>query len=67
MSFILKSNKVEKPTLIYLKYFIPKREGRFIYSTKQKILPKDWNKETQIPLIKRGCSDVNLIKRSLNK
>lgn len=55
MSFILKSNKVEKPTLIYLKYFIPKREGRFIYSTKQKILPKDWNKETQIPLIKRGC------------
>lgn len=67
MSFILKNNKAEKPTLIYFKHYISKKEGRFVYSTKQKILPKDWNKETQIPLIKRGRSDLNLIKRNLNK
>ena len=67
MSFILKSNKAEKPTLIYFKYFISKKEGRFVYSTKQKILPEDWDKETQMPLIKRGRSDLSLIKRNLNK
>lgn len=67
MYFFLKETASNKETLIYLKYFISKNEGRFVYSTKTKINPKDWSFENKMPINKRGRSDLAVIKSKLTK
>ncbi len=50
--FKLKDSHSDKSTLIYLKVYFNKK--RFVYSTREKINPENWNKETQRVIIPRG-------------
>ncbi len=53
-TFNLKDKNSKKPTLIYLRASI-KREGKYLkYSTGEKILPKDWDFESQFPIKIKG-------------
>tara|TARA_R100001377_G_scaffold54623_1_gene32256 strand:- start:283 stop:1470 length:1188 start_codon:yes stop_codon:yes gene_type:complete len=54
MYFYLKDRKSEKETLILLRYYVNKDKKIFQLSTKKKINPKDWSKETKLPIAKRG-------------
>lgn len=65
MYFYLKEPKSEKATLIYLIYQVPGDRRPFKKSTGEKIMPVDWDFERNIPLKKRGRSDLMAISRQL--
>jgi len=67
MYFFLKETKATKETLIYLKYRINSTEGRFVYSTKQKIKPIDWSFENKTVKSRRGRTDIAIINNKLNE
>lgn len=67
MYFSLKSNNPDKDTLIILRYYISKTEGRFVYSTGININPKDWSKENKTAKSLRGRTDLSAINRGLQK
>lgn len=65
MHFYLKTPATENTSLIYLKYYISQSEGRFVYSTKQQIAPKDWNFSTKSIKLKRGRTDLSAIETKI--
>lgn len=67
MYFFLKEPNGNKETLIYLKYRINSSEGKFVYSTKQKINPKDWSFENKTVKSQRGRTDIAIINNELNE
>ena len=67
MYFSLKNNDPDKDTLIILRYYISKNEGRFVYSTGLNINPKDWSKENKTAKNSRGRTDLSSINRTLSK
>ncbi len=66
MYFSLKNPK-GKESLIVLRYFVSKSEGRFVYSTGLKINPEDWDKNTKMAKASRGRTDLSSINRGLQK
>ena len=69
MNFFLKEPKADKPTPIYLIYYISPKEKYFKYSTGEKIHPMDWNFEVNQPKKSRGKVGVRLqhITTEINK
>jgi len=67
MYFNLKEPNKDKDTLIILRYYISKKEGRFVYSTGENINPKDWNKIDKTAKNIRGRSDLRSINRKLEE
>jgi integrase len=67
MYFSLKDNNANKDTLIIIRYYISKSEGRFVYSTGLNVSPKDWDKQNKIGKLAKGRSDLSAINRSLQK
>ncbi|MCH2197005.1 phage integrase SAM-like domain-containing protein [Kordia sp.] len=67
MYFNLKEPKGDKDTLIILRYFISKTEGRFVFSTGLTIYPGDWDKNTKMARATRGRSDLSSINRKLQE
>lgn len=67
MYFSLKESNGSKDTLIVLRYFISKKEGRFVFSTGLTISPKDWEKNTKMAKGSRGRSDLSTINRKLQE
>lgn len=58
MYFFLKEPKAEKPTTIYLIYYLKDEGKNFKYSTGQKIKPEDWDSVNRLPKTKRGAAGV---------
>jgi integrase len=67
MYFSLKKNSRNKDTLITLRYYISKKEGRFVFSTGLNISSDDWDFENKIARASRGRTDLSGINRKLNK
>lgn len=67
MYFNLKDPKADKESLIVLRYFISKTEGRFVFSTGLTISPKDWDKNTKMAKAARGRADLSSINRKLQE
>jgi integrase len=65
MYFNLKEPNKNKDTLIILRYYISKKEGRFVFSTGLTIHPDLWDFDNKIVKLKRGRSDLSSIKRKL--
>ena len=54
MYFNLKKPNSSTPTLIVLRYFINKKEGRFVYSTGEKVAPGDWDATAKSQRVKQA-------------
>ncbi|WP_435416308.1 tyrosine-type recombinase/integrase [Polaribacter aestuariivivens] len=67
MYFSLKNQNSNKDTLIILRYYISKTEGRFVFSTGINIGASDWDKENKIAKNLRGRTDLRAINRNLEK
>jgi len=67
MYFFLKQPKSEKETLVYLIYYVSEDMKNFKFSTSEKILPSDWDKESRMPISKRGRTDLAATRKRLNK
>ncbi len=67
MYFNLKEPNSNKDTLIILRYYLSKKEGRFVYSTGESIKPEDWNKVAKMANSIRGRSDLRSINRKLEE
>lgn len=67
MYFNLKHPNADKATLIILRYQIGKTEGRFVYSTGEKVHPKDWNRKDKMPNQTRGRADLAVLSRDLRE
>ncbi|PQJ23360.1 tyrosine-type recombinase/integrase [Tenacibaculum sp. SG-28] len=67
MYFDLKEPNSTQETLIVLRYYISKNEGRFVFSTGLTIHPQEWDKKTKLPIQKRGRSDLGSINRKLQE
>jgi integrase len=67
MYFSLKKNTHNKDTLIVLRYYVSKKEGRFVFSTGLNISSDDWDFDNKIAKASRGRSDLSTINRQLGK
>ena len=65
MYFYLKDTKAEKKTLIYFKYKNGS-EKRFVYSTKVKISPKDWDFQAKFVKSKKGRTDLYILAKKIS-
>jgi len=65
MHFYLKKPNQKEVTLILLKYYISKSEGKFVYSTKQQISPEDWDFSAKDIKHKRGRTDLMIIRNKI--
>ncbi len=67
MYFSLKKNANNKDTLIILRYYVSKKEGRFVCSTGLNISSGDWDYVSKMAKNLRGRSDLSSINRVLQK